>query len=83
MTTKSELIANVAGHTGLSKSDVGRVVDAVLAEITAAEKVRLTGFGTFARKQRAARTMRDPRTGALINVPARSVLTFKASKGVV
>jgi len=45
------------------------------------DQLRVIGFGTFARKAKAARTARNPQTGAPIAVPARSVLAFKASKG--
>ncbi len=43
------------------------------------DSFRLQGLGTFNRKVKPARTARNPRTGDPIAVPARSVLTFKAS----
>jgi len=43
------------------------------------DSIRVSGLGTFRRKAKAARTARNPRTGAPVAVPARSVLVFKAS----
>jgi len=45
-----------------------------------AEKVVLTGFGTFEVKERKARVGHDPRTGEKINIPALNAPTFKAGK---
>ena len=53
----------------------------ITRETDAGEKVILKGFGTFSRKAKAARTARNPQTGAAITVPARNVLVFKASAG--
>lgn len=44
------------------------------------DKVTMVGFGTFRRQQRDARTARNPQTGNPIQVPAKSVVRFKASK---
>jgi nucleoid DNA-binding protein len=44
------------------------------------DKLIVKGFGTFSRKLKAARTARNPQTGDTIDIPARSVLAFKASK---
>lgn len=52
-------------------------------ETEAGEKVIVRDFGTFARKDRKATTARNPKTGATIAVPAKNVLTFKASKSTV
>jgi DNA-binding protein HU-beta len=66
----------------LSKTErqtVRAAADLIRRETDANEKVSLVGFGTFARKNKPARTARNPATGDPIAVPARSVLTFKAS----
>lgn len=82
---KSQLIEAAADKADLSKSDVAAAVDAVLDSIQEAvargEKVSLTGFGTFERRERAARTGRNPQTGAEIKVPASRAPAFKAGKG--
>lgn len=71
---KTELQQQVAEQAGLNKAQAGRAVDAVLQCITDAlaggEEVRLTGFGNFRVTQTAARTGRNPRTGAAINIAA-------------
>ncbi|SMP55617.1 HU family DNA-binding protein [Fibrobacter sp. UWB10] len=65
-----------------SKAAAGRAVDAVLDGIAAGLKkdasVQLIGFGTFSVKTRAARTGRNPQTGATIKIKASKTVSFKA-----
>ena len=79
---KGELIDAVAAATDDTKAGAGRAVDAVIESITGALKkgdtVTLIGFGTFKTAKRAARTGRNPQTGAELKIPARTVLSFKA-----
>ncbi len=79
---KNELIASVAEKSGLTKSDAGQAVDAVVASIegalVAGDEVRIVGFGTFSVSNRAATTGRNPRTGAAIAIPASKQPKFKA-----
>ncbi len=81
---KSELIDAVAASAGLTKADAGRAIDATTAAITAAlnkgDAVTLVGFGTFKVTQRAARTGRNPRTGAALKIAARKAPAFTAGK---
>lgn len=83
---KSELIDAIAEKGGLSKADAGKALDATIASISEALKegdtVTLVGFGTFAVKERAARTGRNPQTGATIEIKASKVPSFKAGKGL-
>ena len=83
---KVELIESVAAKAGLTKADAGRAVDSVFATITEAlvkgDKVPLVGFGTFATSKRAARTGRNPQTGAEVKIPARTAVTFKAGSAL-
>ena len=78
---KVELVEAVAAKAGLTKVDAGKAVDAVFATITGAlvkgDKVPLVGFGTFAVSSRKAREGRNPRTGAVVRIPARKAVTFK------
>ena len=80
---KGELVESVASQSGLSKADAGRAVDACLDAITGSlmtgKKVSIPGFGTFATSKRAARTGRNPQTGATIKIKARTAVTFKPS----
>ena len=83
---KSELIDAIAENGGLSKTDAGKALDATIASITQALKegdtVTLVGFGTFAVKERAARTGRNPQTGETLEIKASKVPGFKAGKGL-
>ena len=76
----------VAESTGLSKADAARAVDAVFDGITASlkkgDKVSLVGFGTFAVRDRAARTGRNPKTGETIEIAAGKTPGFKAGKAL-
>lgn len=80
---KKTLIEAVASETGESKALVGRVLsatlDAVCASVQKGDKVALSGFGTFARKNRAARAGRNPQTGAALKIPATNYPSFSAS----
>jgi DNA-binding protein HU-beta len=81
---KSELVQAVADATGESKaaadSAVNATLDAIVIAVAAGDKVQITGFGTFEPRDRAARTARNPQTGAEIAVPATTVPAFKAGK---
>lgn len=83
---KADLISHVADSAGLSKASAGDAVEAVIGGISGAlsggDSVSLVGFGTFSVTQRSARTARNPRTGAPINVPASKAPKFKAGKGL-
>lgn len=83
---KSELIDAIAASADITKADAGRALDAAVDAITAAlkagDQVTLVGFGTFAVKERAARTGRNPQTGKEISIAASKVPGFKAGKGL-
>ncbi|HAW49350.1 TPA: DNA-binding protein [bacterium] len=78
--TKQDLVDKVAA-IGLTKKQAGAAVDALVNGIKDAlkkgDKVQLIGFGSFSVKKRAARTGRNPRTGAEIKLPAKKVPVFK------
>jgi DNA-binding protein HU-beta len=82
---KTELIESVAGATGESKRTVADVLDATINQVQKSvkkgDKVTLPGFGTFSRKDRGARTARNPQTGEAIKVRATKVPAFKAGAG--
>ncbi len=81
---KSELINAIAEESGLTKADAGRALDATLSSVTNALKggdsISLIGFGTFAVKERSARTGRNPQTGETIQIKASKIPSFKAGK---
>jgi DNA-binding protein HU-beta len=79
---KAELIDAIAGDANLSKADAKRALEAVTSNVTKSlkggNKVALIGFGTFSISNRAARTGRNPQTGATIQIKAKKVAKFKA-----
>jgi DNA-binding protein HU-beta len=82
---KGGLVAEVAKRTGLSKAEVGRVVDAAIDSIRDAvvrgDRVTLADFGTFERKHRNQRIARNPRKPDVpIVVPARDLPSFSPGK---
>ena len=81
---KNDLVNKVSDHTGLSKTDSAKAVDAVFDTITSELKgggdIRLVGFGTFLVTKRKATTGRNPQTGAAINIPAANVPKFRPGK---
>ena len=82
---KSELIQQIAeDNPHLYQRDVERIVSSLFKEITAAlargDRVELRGFGAFSVKKRDARMGRNPRTGAAVPVPEKTVPFFKAGK---
>lgn len=83
---KSELIDAIAESADLPKAAAGRALDATLEAVTTAltkgESVALVGFGTFTVKERAARTGRNPQTGAAIEISAATLPSFKPGKAL-
>jgi DNA-binding protein HU-beta len=83
---KADLVDAIAENADLSKAAASRALDAVLNQITSAlqtgDQVALVGFGTFAVKERSARTGRNPRTGEPINIAAAKVPGFKPGKAL-
>ena len=81
---KSELITAIAEHANLTKAEAGRALDGLTKTIEATLKtgdsITLVGFGTFAVKDRAERTGRNPQTGQEITIAAVKVPAFKPGK---
>ena len=82
--TKTELIAAMATETGLMKTECEKALNAftknITKSLTSGNDVKLAGFGSFSVKDRAARTGRNPSTGAEIQIAASKVAGFKAGK---
>ena len=83
---KADLVDAIAESSDISKAAASRALDATINSITDALKsgdtVSLVGFGTFSVKDRAARTGRNPQTGAPIEIAAAKVPGFKAGKAL-
>lgn len=81
---KGELIEAVAAELGESKASATCAIDAVMNCITRGiqhdEAVTIIGFGTFSKKNRAARMGRNPATGEPLHIKASTTVGFKPSK---
>ncbi len=81
---RAELVDSVAQATGQPKTEVTRTLSGLVHTITGAlakgDKVTLVGFGTFERRNRKARTGRNPRTLAPLKIAAAKVPAFRAGK---
>ena len=77
---KAELIANLEGRLGSKKAAndaLEAVFDVIIREVAKGNKVGITGFGTFEKVSRAARTGRNPRTGQSVRIKKTAVPMFK------
>ena len=85
--TKRELVARVAERAALTQAQTQDIVqltlEAICEAIVSEERLELRNFGVFEVKDRAARKARDPRTGETMDVPARRVVTFRASASLL
>jgi DNA-binding protein HU-beta len=81
---KNELVCSIAEKAGLKKIDAEKAANAVFETLTAAfaagEEARFIGFGTFSVVSKEARTGRNPRTGKILQIPAKKALKFKPGK---
>ena len=82
---KAELIEIAAKEADISKAAAGKALDALINAVVKAvskgDTVTLVGFGTFKSSKRAARTGKNPQTGATIKIPATTVPKFSAGAG--
>lgn len=82
--TKSALLSLLADKTGLSKKDVRGFFDELSAvaykEVKKSGVFVMPGFGKMVKVRRAARTGRNPATGATIKIPAKTVVKFRLAK---
>ncbi|GGO86050.1 DNA-binding protein [Nocardioides phosphati] len=78
---RKDLVETVAREAGLPTAQadaaLAAMLDGVVAAVAAGEKVTLPGFGTFEQRSRAARSGRNPRTGALLEIAATLAPAFK------
>jgi DNA-binding protein HU-beta len=81
---KADIIDFVSNGAEITKAQAEEVVTSILNAITGAlqegEKVTLVGFGTFSATERAARTGRNPQTGAELKIPASVAVKFSPGK---
>ena len=84
---KTELVKKIAEKAQVSQAEAKTVLEATLESVKdalkAGDSVQLIGFGTFSVSERAARTVKNPRTGEKINIAAKKVAKFKAGAGLI
>lgn len=84
--TKSQLLSLLAEKTGVSKKEVGNLIETLselaYKEVKTGGEFVLPGFGKLVKIKRAARIGRNPSTGAEIQIPAKTVVKFKVAKAV-
>ena len=83
---KTELIEHIASKSDISKAAatcaLASIIEAVKKTLKKGDTLTLVGFGTFSVSKRAARTGRNPRTGAALKIKAAKVPRFKPGKGL-
>ena len=83
---KSELIESIASKAGISRAAAGTALEATLASISealvAGDAIALVGFGTFKVSERAARTGKNPATGATLEIAASKSAKFTPGKAL-
>ena len=82
--TKKELAYRISEKTGLKKVVIKKIIqcfiDEIINELSVGNRLEFREFGVFEIKTRAARKARNPRTGVRVDVPAKSVVHFKAGR---
>nr|WP_317204565.1 integration host factor subunit alpha [Janthinobacterium sp.] len=82
--TKAELAELLFEHVGLNKREAKDLVDAFFDEISDAlargEAVKLSGFGNFQLRDKGSRPGRNPKTGEVVTIAPRRVVTFQPSQ---
>jgi DNA-binding protein HU-beta len=83
---KIEIVTKIVAEADISQASAVRALNALISSITDELKqngsVNLVGFGTFAVKERTARTGRNPKTGETIQIAASKSVTFKSGKAL-
>ena len=79
--TKKEIVLKISEETNIKQIDVKvvvqRMLDHIVAALSSGETVELRNFGVFKVKSRRSRIGRNPKTGAIVPIPERKVVSFK------
>jgi integration host factor subunit beta len=82
--TKADLIRNISSATDITQKDAAvvmeTILDAVVHTLRSGEKIEVRGFGSFRIRRRLPRIGRNPKTGTLVEVPAKNIAFFTPSK---
>ena len=81
---KEELVQEIAKKSNVTQKEasevLGALIETIQKTVSKGKKVTLVGFGTFEPRKRAARTGRNPQTGAPLKIAAKTVPAFSAGK---
>ena len=81
---KASMIDKIAEDAGITKTAASKAIESMIEGVANSldrgERVTLVGFGTFTATERKARTGRNPHTGATLQIPAKRIVRFRASK---
>ena len=81
--TRMDLSEAVFREVGLSRNESAELAERVLSlmsdALVAGEQVKISSFGTFSVRDKAARVGRNPKTGQEVPIEPRRVLTFRPS----
>ena len=85
--TKKEMARDLVEKLGVdtikrAEEILDVVLDTIIETVVNGEEVRLSGFGTFSRVDKEARTCRNPKTGESIEVGAKKAVKFKVAKAL-
>ena len=79
--TKKDIVMKISEETCIKQMDVKKIIqsalDHIVASLAAGETVELRKFGVFKVKTRRSRIGRNPKTGAIVPIPERKVVSFK------
>jgi len=81
---KGELVEAISEKTAIPKDTVALIIntthETIISKLKEGDSVKIAGFGTFLTTIRVARKGRNPKTGATINIPEKTVPKFKPGK---
>ena len=81
---KEELVQEISKKASVTQKEAAEVlgawIETIQKTVAKGKKVTLVGFGTFEARKRAARTGRNPQTGATLKIAAKTVPAFSAGK---
>ncbi len=81
--TRMDLSDSVFREVGLSRNESAQLVENIIQHMSDAlvkgDQVKISSFGTFSIRDKAARVGRNPKTGEEVPIHPRRVLTFRPS----
>ncbi len=82
--SKKEIVKTVSERHGLTTTQTGQIVqvfmDQIIDELSRGNRIEFREFGIFELKRRKPRTARNPKTGDSVQVPEKTVVSFKPGK---